>query len=652
MRAMKHGYARVSTDDQNPALQLAALKKAGCKTVFKDEGLSGATTKRPALLRCLKKLQPVAASWDALRAKFPRAKIVNFSATPTRADGQLMAGRILYSYPVSRAIQEGYIKRLKAVVLNPRTLRYVRRADGQEIEVSLDEVRQLGCRQQWVTCQRDGRLSGAAAPMPKRIVDGDALWRSKKLGQVEPAAFRAEYANLIPLALANGTFEADPRLVWATVYAYNRPDITHADVEAVLAEFRRAKMLFTWRDPSDGKEWGYWVGIERPGRLPGKSRHGTNERVGAAVPEDELRKFLDSNCIHTEESGLENSPDGSEKLLGFGSGLGSGIGSGEGNTIAHSSNEREFAAPVDGADSSQSQEPQKSGSLAQSTKDSKLVTANRAGPASKIYSAYTRKVGKADALRAIAKAIRIIANRSSGENHPDFAGDEEKAAAWLQSRVELYAKSPSVQETDNSLIPYPATWFNDGRYDDDEVEWNRRAPIWQETRSTITDGSTDRQLGRCHAKSSCSSLDERGGVMNGDFGKTVTHSNENCEKHGPYTADVITLKGLGIGGCKTKCPVCEDQQEQKRRADEVIELARIKAKQVASKRNAAGIPRRGFECSFDNFVVTTEEQKKALGTARSFAENFDSVLKTGSNLLFCGSPGTGKTHLAVRGSSG
>jgi len=54
---MKYGYARVSTDDQNPALQLVALKKAGCHKVFKDEGISGVATKRPALARCLKTLQ-------------------------------------------------------------------------------------------------------------------------------------------------------------------------------------------------------------------------------------------------------------------------------------------------------------------------------------------------------------------------------------------------------------------------------------------------------------------------------------------------------------------------------------------------------------------------------------------------------------------
>jgi superfamily II DNA or RNA helicase len=86
----------------------------------------------------------VAQSWNTLKATFPAARILNFSATPMRADGRIMAGRIIYSYPVVRAIREGYVKRLKAVVLNPRTLRYVRREDGREIEVDLDEVRRLG----------------------------------------------------------------------------------------------------------------------------------------------------------------------------------------------------------------------------------------------------------------------------------------------------------------------------------------------------------------------------------------------------------------------------------------------------------------------------------------------------------------------------
>jgi DNA invertase Pin-like site-specific DNA recombinase len=54
---MKYGYARVSTDDQKADLQQAALKKDGCKKIFTDDGISGATTKRPSLLRCLKTLK-------------------------------------------------------------------------------------------------------------------------------------------------------------------------------------------------------------------------------------------------------------------------------------------------------------------------------------------------------------------------------------------------------------------------------------------------------------------------------------------------------------------------------------------------------------------------------------------------------------------
>ncbi|MCX5044823.1 recombinase family protein [Aldersonia sp. NBC_00410] len=43
------GYARVSTTDQNPQLQLDALAAAGVDRVFTDHGVSGSKTSRPQL---------------------------------------------------------------------------------------------------------------------------------------------------------------------------------------------------------------------------------------------------------------------------------------------------------------------------------------------------------------------------------------------------------------------------------------------------------------------------------------------------------------------------------------------------------------------------------------------------------------------------
>jgi hypothetical protein len=173
--------------------------------------------------------------------------------------------------------------------------------------------------------------------MPKRIIDGDSLWRSEKLARVEPASFRAELANLIPLSLANGVFEADPRLVWARVYVFNREDVTLAMVEQMLDEFERRKILFRWKDEKSGKVWGFWVGIDRPGRLPGPSRKGKHEVVGPNPPATELFDFerpsTESNGIRSGiHSGITTgNPD--ETSVDFDGRLGSGSGSGSGTGL-------------------------------------------------------------------------------------------------------------------------------------------------------------------------------------------------------------------------------------------------------------------------------------------------------------------------------
>jgi DNA invertase Pin-like site-specific DNA recombinase len=51
------GYARVSTTDQQPQLQIDALERAGCYRVF-TETASGARTDRPVLAQVLDQLRP------------------------------------------------------------------------------------------------------------------------------------------------------------------------------------------------------------------------------------------------------------------------------------------------------------------------------------------------------------------------------------------------------------------------------------------------------------------------------------------------------------------------------------------------------------------------------------------------------------------
>ncbi len=53
---MQVGYARVSTTDQDPALQIDALKKVGCKKIYQEKA-SGAQRDRPELGKAIEYLR-------------------------------------------------------------------------------------------------------------------------------------------------------------------------------------------------------------------------------------------------------------------------------------------------------------------------------------------------------------------------------------------------------------------------------------------------------------------------------------------------------------------------------------------------------------------------------------------------------------------
>lgn len=161
--------------------------------------------------------------------------------------------------------------------------------------------------------------------MPKRIVHGEGIWRSDKLAKVEPEWVRADYANWLPLSFANGVFECAPRRVWAEVYSYNRPSVTVETVADVIRPaFEKAGLLFVWRDP-EGREWGFWTGITKPGRLPAPSRlKKGHDAIGPNPPAKALQKYLNS---HKNGRGQTMASHGvADDQVGFGSGFGTGSG--------------------------------------------------------------------------------------------------------------------------------------------------------------------------------------------------------------------------------------------------------------------------------------------------------------------------------------
>lgn len=88
-----------------------------------------------------------------------------------------------------------------------------------------------------------------------------------------------------------------------------------------------------------------------------------------------------------------------------------------------------------------------------------------------IYMAYPRKVGKTAAVKVI---TRLMANRPKD---PPKQWDDREPLEWpryLMERTQAFAKAVETWPTaERHYCPHPATWFNQGRFDDDPKEWVR-----------------------------------------------------------------------------------------------------------------------------------------------------------------------------------
>lgn len=116
---------------------------------------------------------------------------------------------------------------------------------------------------------------------------------------------------------------------------------------------------------------------------------------------------------------------------------------------------------------------------------------------------------------------------------------------------------------------------------------------------------------------------------------------DNCGTHGDFASRNV-LKNIWSG-----CPQCASERDTTQQL-EAAEKASIERFRIWKKRlGEAGIPERFQERTLASYHAVNSGQQRALSFASDFADQFEEVSKSGRSAIFCGKPGTGKTHLAV-----
>lgn len=183
--AMIFGYARVSTDDQSTALQVDALRGAGCERVFTDDGITGATMSRPGLKKLLRALKPgdrlIVTKMDRLARSLKGLIEVLDDLKARRVEFTSLGEHIDTSTPVGRAMWQllGVFAELERSMIVERTKTGRTAAKNRGVQFGRKRkmsVSQVAHARQLMT---EGKQTGEIAAVLG--VERTTLWRALRV---------------------------------------------------------------------------------------------------------------------------------------------------------------------------------------------------------------------------------------------------------------------------------------------------------------------------------------------------------------------------------------------------------------------------------------------------------------------------------------
>lgn len=89
-------------------------------------------------------------TWVDCIEHFKNAKVIKLTGTPFRPDGEKIVGKLIYKYPLSRAMYNNYVKSLRNIQYTPDELKLT--IDNDDKLYSVEEILNMGLKDQdWIT---------------------------------------------------------------------------------------------------------------------------------------------------------------------------------------------------------------------------------------------------------------------------------------------------------------------------------------------------------------------------------------------------------------------------------------------------------------------------------------------------------------------